>query len=107
MKQVYTRTSDSVKGIHTVAIADDFTILGPPDKVIKAYEFFVNECKVDGSIKLNPDKNYFYYFHKKPLQPAVLDSLNSLNFKVKTKVAKILGTPVGIDKTAVTAGRFS
>lgn len=101
MKDIYTKTTNSVPGIHTVAIADDFTILGPPSLVLKAYENFVTECKRDCSIKLNPKKKFFYYFHKDPLNVQLHKTLESLNFNVLHKVAKILGTPIGIDNTAV------
>ena len=68
---------------------------------IKAYNVFVDECKLDGSIKLNPDKNCYYFFHDEPISKCILSSLNSFNFKIKRKAATILGTPIGIDKSAV------
>ena len=56
-EEIFTATAKSAKNIHTVAIADDFYIVGPPDDVITAYRTFSKLCAEDGSIVPNKKKH--------------------------------------------------
>ena len=101
MKSIFNKVAKSSPDIHAIAVADDFYIVTPPSSIVKAYNLFNTLCSADGSIQLNPDKKFFFYFHSKFLNKTIISSLSSLGFKIVTTVTKVLGAPVGICDQAV------
>jgi len=86
-----------VPNVRTVAIVDDFYIVGPPEDVIKGYEEFEKLCIADGSLDLNRTKGKFLYFHPKELPAPVSKKIIDLGLTLKNKAAKVLGAPLGVD----------
>ena len=80
---------------------DGFYILGPPDKILKAYKLFAKRCEEDKSLDLNLDKGKMIYFHSDGLSEHLKEEAKTLELKLKSKAVKILGAPVGIDEKAV------
>ena len=100
-KRIFEQTEIENKKVFSIAIMDDYYILGPPKEVLKAYRSFADRCQKDGSLKLNFDKGKLIFFHKKGLDEKILGEAKKLFLKVKTKSVKILGAPIGMDKKLV------
>ena len=63
MNEIFAKFQDSVSGVHTVAIIDDFYILGTPAKVIQVFKILQELCEDECSLDLNMDKSFFVDFH--------------------------------------------
>ena len=55
-KKIFEQTEIENKKVFSIAIMDDYYILGPPKEVLKAYRSFADRCQKDGSLNLNFDK---------------------------------------------------
>ena len=66
MKEIFTEVARTSPDVHALAIADDFTIIGPPSDALRAYRKFVELCDADGSVTLNKKKSFFLLFPRRP-----------------------------------------
>ena len=76
--------------------------LEKPAPCLKAYKEFAQACAENGSLDVNHSKGQYMSFNGAQIPPEVMVELVRLKLKLKLKVAKVLGAPVGSDRKAVT-----
>ena len=95
VKGIYEETLAEVPGVKAVAIMDDLFLMGRAEDVLLAYEKFTSLCERDGSLAVNHKKWKFMSLLGEELSGEVLEKIGILKLKVHTKVAKVLGAPIG------------
>ena len=97
VQSLYTATIAGDDKLEAVAIADDFTITGPSDRVIAALRRLIDFCAADGPT-LNPTKcKALWAYSKQHVNyDAFLGAMNELRIPIFYDSIPLLGASVGI-----------
>ena len=102
LQQGVSSNSDSSAPVHAVAIADDFTVLGKPEALIRVY-LALERLAAEGGLHVQPNKSQFIYFHqqRQPLSTEVQEFIQQRGIVLQETSTVLLGAPIGRSSTDI------
>ena len=98
MQPVYEECVRGIEGVEAVAIADDFTLIGPAKKVVVALERLIALCDEDDGLILNLLKCEVLWVHASnhPSYSSFVEVMNRHHINIRHDCVALLGSSIGV-----------